>query len=88
MNYALGHDPAVPNAAVGTLSGRLLSFSKSAAAVANGDVIYAIEKSDDLGSSDPWTAVTPDVNNATTISYTLPPGKTRTFARLKVAQTP
>ncbi|MEI7910329.1 MAG: glycine-rich domain-containing protein [Verrucomicrobiota bacterium] len=88
MEYALGLDPAVPNAAVGTLAGSLLSFTKGTEAVANGDVIYAIEKSDDLGSSDPWTAVTPDVNNATTISYTLPPGKTRTFARLKVAQTP
>ena len=88
MEYALALDPAVPNGAVGTLTGRLLSFAKSAAAVANGDVTYAIERSDDLGRTDPWTVVTPDLNNGTTISYTLPDGKPRAFARLKVTQTP
>jgi autotransporter-associated beta strand protein len=88
MEYALGLDPAAPNGAAGTLTGRLLSFAKSAAAVANGDVTYAIEKSDDLGRTDPWTVGTPDLNNDTTITYTLPDGKPRAFARLKVTQTP
>ena len=88
MEYALGLEPTVPNGAVGTLTGKLLSFTKGTAAVANGDVTYAIETSDSLGSSDPWAAVTPDVNNATTISYTLPSGKTKTFARLVVTQGP
>ena len=49
----------------------------------NGDVTYAIEESDDLGQ---WTVVTPDVNNATTISYTLPVGKTKAFARLVITE--
>ena len=43
-------------------------------AVANNDITYAIEESDDLGVGDPWSPVTPDVNDSATISYTLPTG--------------
>jgi hypothetical protein len=33
-----------------------------------------------------WTPVTPDIDDATTISYTLPAGQGKLFARLKVAR--
>jgi len=73
----------------GTLTGRVLSYAKRAEAVANGDVHYAIEESDDLGQTDPWTEVTAyTANDATTISYTLPEGKGRTFVRLVVTTVP
>lgn len=85
VEYALGTSPTTPGTA-GTLTGNVLSFTKGAEAVANGDVTYSIEESDDLGATEPWTALVPDVNNATTISGTLPAGKTRVFTRLKVTR--
>jgi len=89
VEYALGLTPTVPNKPPGSLTGSVLSFSKGADAVANGDVSYAIEESDDLGATDPWSAVTSyTTNNSTTISYTMPSGKTKNFARLRVVQTP
>ena len=72
------------NGAPGTLTGNVLSFAKRADAVANGDVSYAIETSPNL--QNPWTTVTPDVNDPGTISYTLPSGQGKIFARLKVTQ--
>ena len=87
VEYALGLTPTVPNKPPGTLTGSVLSFSKGADAVANGDVSYAIEESDDLGATDPWSAVTSyTTNNSTTISYTMPSGKTKNFARLRVVK--
>jgi len=56
--YALNLNPNGSNGSPGTLTGSVLSFSKRAEAVANGDVHYAIEKSDDLGLTNPWTEVT------------------------------
>lgn len=85
MEYALNLNPAGPDSSVGTFSGNSLSFSKRAVAVANDDVIYQIETSPNL--QPPWTPVlTPDVDNATTISHTLPAGQTKIFGRLKVSQ--
>jgi len=70
----------------GTLTGNSLSFTKRGAPY-GGDLTYEIETSENLGVSDPWATVTPTVDNATTISYTLQdPGDN--FARLKVIQTP
>ena len=70
----------------GTLTGSTLSFTKRGAPY-GGDLVYAIETSEDLGFSDLWSTATPDVNNATTISFTLQnPGDN--FARLKVTQAP
>jgi autotransporter-associated beta strand protein len=70
----------------GTLTGTSLGFTKRGAPY-GGDLTYEIETSDNLGISDPWGAVTPDLNNASTISYTLQnPGDN--FARLKVTQAP
>jgi fibronectin-binding autotransporter adhesin len=71
---------------LGSLTGNSLSFTKRGAPY-GGDLTYEIETSENLGVSDPWATVTPTVDNATTISYTLQdPGDN--FARLKVIQTP
>ncbi len=48
----------------------------------NGDVTWTIETASDLAG--PWTPVTPGDDSATTISYTLPTGMGRIFARLKM----
>jgi lysophospholipase L1-like esterase len=80
--YALDLKTDGTNGSPGTLTGKLLSFTKRPEAMANGDVTYTIETSPDL--QDPWTIVTPDVNDGTTISFTLPTGGNKIFARLKV----
>lgn len=82
VEYALNLDPAASDGAPGTLTGRVISFSKRAEAVANGDVTYQIETSPDLNN--PWTTVTPDFEDGTTIYYTLPAGEEAIFGRLKV----
>jgi hypothetical protein len=78
------------NGSPGTLTGKLLSFTKRPEAVANKDVTYTIETSPDLGVSTPWTAVSAGdpalTNSDTTISYTLLPGQGRIFVRLLVTQ--
>jgi hypothetical protein len=87
--YALNPSPGGSIGSPGTLIDRVLNFSKRAEAVANGDVDYAIEQSDDLGLTDPWTEVTAyTTNNATTISYTLPANKDKCYARLVVTKVP
>ncbi|MCX6873062.1 MAG: chitobiase/beta-hexosaminidase C-terminal domain-containing protein [Verrucomicrobia bacterium] len=89
MEYALGLEPTVPNGSTGTFTGKWVSFSKGEDAVANGDVTWAIEESDDLGLTDSWTEVaTYTENSSTTLSCTLPDGKDKTFARLVVHQVP
>ena len=64
----------------------MLSFSKRAAAVANGDVSYTIQVSNDLGLTDQWHKVTPTSDDATAISYALPTDKTNIYVRLVVTQ--
>ena len=90
VEYALGLDPAASSGSPGEVVNGILSFNKGAQAVTNGDVTYAIEESDDLGVTDPWVKVTPDLNDSSKISYQLPagPGQPKVFARLKVNQTP
>ncbi|MEY3894802.1 MAG: hypothetical protein RLZZ214_321, partial [Verrucomicrobiota bacterium] len=86
VEYAiLGQDPTVSNTAIGTFSGstKTLSFSKRLDA---SGITYAIEESTDLGIADAWASVTPTVNTASTISYTLPGGPAKDFQRLKVTQ--
>lgn len=86
VEYALGKNPKVSDLPPGTFDGSTLTFTKGTDALANGDVTYAIEESDDLGISDPWAnVVANEIGN--TISYTLPTGKTRVFARLKAVLT-
>jgi autotransporter-associated beta strand protein len=85
LEYAIaGQDPTVANAAVGTFAANVLSYTKRAGT--NG-LTYAIQKSTDLGTIDPWIEVTGGsyVNDATTISFTLTPGTPeKNFLRLKV----
>jgi fibronectin-binding autotransporter adhesin len=85
--YALGLNPRVSSVPAGTFSGSLLTFTKGADAIANGDVIWVIEESTGLTSWSP--AVTqPAGNSAPSISYSLPTGQPKVFARLKVTQVP
>ncbi|MBU6326179.1 MAG: DUF642 domain-containing protein [Verrucomicrobia bacterium] len=87
MIYALNLNTDGTNGSPGTLSGNLISFSKRAEAVTNGDVAYLIEESDDLGLTDPWTEVsTYDTNDNSIISYSLPTGKPASYARLRVTK--
>lgn len=88
VEYALNLNPAGSDGSAGTFNGSLLSFAKRAEAVTNGDVTYVIQESDDLGAVDLWQAVTPTTNDSTTISYTLPSGGPRKFARLLITQVP
>ncbi|NQX00922.1 autotransporter-associated beta strand repeat-containing protein, partial [bacterium] len=85
LEYAIaGQDPTVANAAVGTFAADVLSYTKRAGT--NG-LTYAIQKSIDLGTTDPWIEVSGGsyVNDATTISFTLTPGTPpKNFLRLKV----
>ncbi|MBN8459506.1 MAG: hypothetical protein J0M04_16885 [Verrucomicrobia bacterium] len=84
VEYALNLNPAASDGAAGTYSGGTVSFAKRAEAVTNGDVTYAIEESDDLGVTDAWQVVTPTTNTPSAITYALPTGNPKKFARLKV----
>jgi hypothetical protein len=88
VEYALALNPAASDGAPGSFTGGTLSFAKRAVAVANGDVTYAIQESDDLGVSDPWQTVTPTTNTTSAITYLLPTGSPKKFARLVVNSIP
>lgn len=90
VEYALaGFNPTLPDGATGTFNGTLLSFTKRTEAAADGKISYVIQESDDLGVTDVWTEVgSYAANNATTISFTLPSGLPKIFARLMVTQAP
>lgn len=89
VEYALaGFDPTVGNGSPGSIVGKNVVFTKRPLAVSNGDLTYSIETSTTLGvAPSPWTAA-PAANGSSTISYTLPTGQTKDFARLKIVQTP
>ncbi|MBN8459864.1 MAG: autotransporter-associated beta strand repeat-containing protein [Verrucomicrobia bacterium] len=83
VEYAIaGLDPTVSNGAIGTFSGLTLTFTKRTPLAT--DISYIIETSPDL--LNPWTAqVTHGPGNTDpTITYTLPSGGGKVFARLKV----
>jgi hypothetical protein len=88
LEYALNLNLTGSDGSPGTVSGRTTTFTKRAVAVTNNDITYAIEESDDLGISDAWTVVTPTTNTTSEISYTLPLGSPKKFARLVVTQVP
>ena len=93
VEYALALNPGASDGSAGTLTGRLLSFNKRAEAVTNGDVTYTIETSTNLQDSitpgdGGWTPVTPDTNDGSIISYLLPDGAAKIFARLRVRTLP
>lgn len=89
IEYALATNLTGSDGSVGTLTGGLLSFTKRAVAVANGDVTYQIEESDDLGITDPWEVITPTSNTDSLITFLLqPPGPPKKFARLRITVAP
>jgi fibronectin-binding autotransporter adhesin len=90
VEYALaGFNPTLPDGATGTFNGTLLSFTKRSEAAADGKISYIIQESNDLGVTDVWAEVgSYATNNATTISFTLPSGLPKIFARLVVTQQP
>ena len=86
LEYGLGLTPAVPNGTPGTLAGGVLTFTKGADAMTNGDVDWTIESSPTLGAApSPWTTVSA-TEVGSTISYTLPAGQGKVFVRLVVTQ--
>jgi hypothetical protein len=85
MEYALSLNPAASDGAPGTFTNGVLSFTKRATAVTNGDVTYGIQQSDDLNT---WQNVTPTTNTASAITYQLPTGSPKKFARLVVTKAP
>jgi hypothetical protein len=90
VEYALGMNPRVSSQPAGVLAGKVLTFTKGADAIANGDVSWVIETSTSL-AADSWI---PQVTQAAgdpdaTISHTLTPGNpAQNFARLRVTQVP
>jgi fibronectin-binding autotransporter adhesin len=87
LEYALGKNPTLSSQPAGTLAGNVFTVTKGSDAIANGDVNFVIEESDDLLF---WsTVVTQNAPNASpAISYTLPTGQAKEFVRLKVTQAP
>lgn len=85
VEYALGLDPKVPDGSPGTFANGTLSFTKGATAVANGDVSYAIETSLTLEANS-WMTVTDENIDPMIISYTLPLGQGKIFARLVISR--
>ena len=85
VEYALGLDPKVSSGNPGTLTGGTLSFTKGTEAIANGDVDWVIQTSPDLSA---WTTVTPTTEAGSTITYAIPSGLGKTFARLTVVTVP
>lgn len=86
IEYALGLDPHAFESLASAFDGSALTFTAGAEAVTNGDLIYSIETSPDL--MDPWTPVVIGLDGSNMISYTLPTGETKIFARLRIDQAP
>jgi autotransporter-associated beta strand protein len=88
MEYALGKNPRVSSQPAGVLSNNLITFTKGADAIANGDVSWVIETSTTLATGS-WTPQVTQAagDTAPTIEYTLTPGSpAQNFARLKTSQ--
>lgn len=86
VEYALGMNPRVSSQPAGILSGNVITYTKGADAIANGDVSWVIETSQTLATGS-WTPqVTQAAGNpAATIAYTLTPGTPpKNFVRLQV----
>lgn len=88
LEYALNTNLTGPDTNLGSFNGTTLTFNKRPAAVANGDLTYTIQESDDLGVTDAWQAVSGVTNSSSVISYTLPTGKNKIFYRLHVSAAP
>lgn len=89
VEYALALNFAGSDGAAGSFAGNTLTFTKRADAIANGDVSWVIETST-LLTPGTWTAVAtqPAGDTTPTISYLLPTGMAKEFARLRVNLVP
>ncbi len=85
VEYALGLNPTTSSVPAGTFIGGVLSFTKGSEAFANGDLTYEIETSTTLAT---WSVVVANNAAQSTMTYTLPTGLPKEFARLKVTQIP
>jgi autotransporter-associated beta strand protein len=86
--YALGKNPRTSSQPAGVLASNVITFTKGADAIANGDVSWVIETSATLaaGSWTPQVTQAPG-DPAATISYTFTPSAPLAdFARLKITQ--
>lgn len=86
--YALGKNPRISSQPAGNLSGNVITFTKGADAIANGDVSWVIETSPSLATGS-WTPqITQAARNTDpTIEFTFTSGSpSKNFARLKVSQ--
>jgi fibronectin-binding autotransporter adhesin len=86
LEYAItGQDPTIPNISIGTLTANTLNFTKRPGI---SGLIYAMQKSTDLGTTDAWTEVPAGpsyANNGSIISYTLSPSTpAKIFLRLQI----
>ena len=90
MEYALGLNPKFADLPAGVLIGNVITYTKGAEAIANGDVSWVIESSQTL-APDSWI---PQVSQtagdpSAIISYTFLPGSlTKDFCRLRVTNIP
>ena len=86
VEYALGQNPRVSSQPAGVLAGNVITYTKGADAIANGDVSWVIETSTTLAPGS-WTSE--PVIAGPTVTYTFTPSTpTKKFARLKVTQIP
>jgi autotransporter-associated beta strand protein len=88
VEYALGQNPRVSSQPAGVLAGNVITYTKGADAIANGDVSWVIEISQTLDTGSWSPAVTQSGGDpSSTISHTFTPGTpAKNFARLKVTQ--
>ncbi|MBK1827502.1 lamin tail domain-containing protein [Haloferula rosea] len=89
VEYALGLDPNAANGTPGTLSGGTLTFTKGPEAKMDGNLIYEIETSTDLGVTDPWAPNGSAVDGSDDISLDIITAggvATKFFARLNVSE--
>lgn len=89
VEYALNLNFAGSDGSAGVFNENIVTFIKRAEAISNGDVAYAIETSATLAAGSWTTVVNQSAGNTdAAISYTLPAGQGKAFARLVVTQAP
>lgn len=85
VEYALGLNPNASSQPPGTFSTGILSFNKGEVAKGDSKIAYQIESSTNLVS---WEIAEAAVDGADSISFTLPTGQSKEFARLKITKLP
>jgi autotransporter-associated beta strand protein len=85
VEYALGLNPNASSQPPGSFTNGVLSFVKGAVAKGDPKIVYEIESSTNLVG---WAIAGAAVNGDDSISFTLPTGQAKEFARLKVTKLP